>query len=249
MPRGTFEDNQTLTSKAEITPFDYLKVEPKGAYARLRVFEGEGQWWWEWCHTISAPIIGGNGFPIVTEKFRKDKTPYNAFEDEFVAARICLGRPEVIAERGLDEERCPMCAAAARGLDKAAPQRRFAFLVFRYATTASGDLTKPASGKLYLWRLNQNGFNDLQAARRDIRDLLGDQAGEKVLLSDADIMIQCVSTDYGGRNEIRAPKRSAYTGTEDFRAFIDAVLEHEPNLRILQAEVARSGVVSKGYTQ
>lgn len=240
MPKGTFDD--TLKSAPEVEPFAYLEVKNQGQLARLFIPRDEGTW--EWVHTLRAPILDINNLPVIEVKKRKDNTTYTAFVDDFVAQRICLGDPDVLKERGLDPDHCPMCKAAADGLKGAMPERRFALVVVRYATQGEGQLRNPPSADVLIWKLSQKMYNALQGQRADIRELREMEQDAPCEWNMADIVIECTSPEFH-RTEFRAPKRSGYHTHAPIKAYIDALLADPANLPTddqLRLACARPGV-------
>lgn len=248
MPRGAVEDD--LRSTGSIEPFKYLQLNTTGQLARFYLpvrREGITTWWWEWTHTLRVPIIDVNGQPVVeTKTSKKDQSSYFAFVKAFLAQRICLGDPEVLRERRVDPDRCPMCAAARDGLQGAAPERRFSYLVVRYGLQGgdSVNLRKPLMAETMLWKLSQSMYDDLQRQKDEIRNLLGLDGDAAVSLDMADMVIQCTSGEFY-RTEHKAPRRLAIDMHADIARYVDELLSDPANLPTdeqFQLACARTGV-------
>lgn len=248
MPRGAVEDD--LRSTGSIDPFKYLQLNTTGQLSRFYLpvnREGITTWWWEWVHTLRVPIIDINGQPVVeTKTSKRDGSSYFAFKRDFLAQRICLGDPAVLAERKVDPDRCPMCAAARDGLFGAAPERRFAYLVVRYGLQGgdSTNLRKPLMAETLIWKLSQSMYDDLQRQKDEIRNLLGLDGDADVSLDMADMVIQCTSGEFF-RTEHKAPRRLATEMHADIAKYVDELLADPANLPTdeqFQLACARTGV-------
>lgn len=248
MPRGAVEDD--LRSGDQIEPFKYLQLNTTGQLARFYLPVSRPDittWWWEWVHTLRVPIIDVNGQPVVeTKTSKRDQSSYFAFVRAFLAQRICLGDPDVLKERKVDPDRCPMCAAARDGLNGAAPERRFAYLVVRYGLQGgdSVNLRRPLMAEVMLWKLSQSMYDDLQKQKNEIRNLLGLDGDADVSLDMADMVIQCTSGEFY-RTEHRAPWRLATGMHESIAKYVDELLSDPANLPTdeqFQLACARTGV-------
>jgi hypothetical protein len=123
----------------------------------------------EYVHTLRKPEIV-NGVPQMETLKRKNGEEYRAHKKQFVGNPICEGREEVLEDKGLDKERCPMCALAAENSDYTdAPKRRYAMHVMRYRTKGNtSDIQNPFSVELLVWSFTQTVFNKLVDIRNDI---------------------------------------------------------------------------------
>jgi hypothetical protein len=176
-----------------------------------RMLLPEDDAWCEWVHDVRAPVIGEDGHAVMVTKQRKDKTSYTDYDYRFIARRICLGDPIVLDDKGVDENRCPACAAALRGTRDMRPTRRFAVPVIRITTKniRSTEPRNPAGAEILIWKLTAKQYDLLLGVRSQIIDLLQLTEADEFHWRRADIVIQC---EDGGwqRNTFKPPMRPAY---------------------------------------
>lgn len=164
MGRVTFSDS----NKKATNNFDYPKLKlNQGEKARIVV--GLEDPVMEYVHTLRKPQIVG-GVPQMETAKRKSGEEYQAYKKDFVGNPICLGREEVLDEKGSDPQACPMCKLAADNSDYTdPPKRRYAMHVMRYRTKGnSSDVQTPFSVELLVWSFTQTVFNKLVDIRNDI---------------------------------------------------------------------------------
>jgi hypothetical protein len=249
MPRAQLTD--TYVSGDAVDQFDYLKLENTGDMARVLIPENEG--YWEYVHTMRAPVIGDDDLPVIIVKTRKDKSTYPDYNMGFVGQRICYGDHLVIEDKGMDPDRCPACSSAKRGYKDMAPERRFAIPVIKYATTrrTSTELQDPPGATILVWKLGQKLYNTLMKdARQEIRNLMEIPADQEVPLRAADIVLLC---EDGGFQRIafKAPMRPAYRSNPELSALIRKLWANEANRPTdeqLKAACGRAGgPADRGY--
>jgi hypothetical protein len=156
-------DNKKSTNNFE---FPKLKL-TQGEKARIVV--GLEPPVMEYVHTLRKPEIV-NGVPQMETLKRKDGTEYQAHKKTFIGTPLCEGRDEVLNEKGLDKDQCPVCALAAENSDYTdAPRRRYAMHVMRYRTKGNTDqVATPFSVELLVWAFTDKVFNKLVDIRNDI---------------------------------------------------------------------------------
>lgn len=116
-----------------------------------------------WVHQLRAPHIV-DGRPQVVTKKRKQRAgsqeqeSYTTFEMDFIGRPLCLGDPETLKTAGVDSENCPACRRSTECDQVRPPERRFAVNIIRYATDASGQLTRPFSCQCLVWAFNEGTY-------------------------------------------------------------------------------------------
>jgi hypothetical protein len=207
VPRGSLTDD--FVSNAEVPPYDKLKLD-EHEKARLAIPDKDLVWV-EWVHTMRAPVLDEAGEPIPTNTPGKGGKTRAGWATDFVGAFKCYGRDEELRKNRIDPDRCPGCAAAARGVRDMEPERRFALPVIRYDTVNKGttQLRAPAGAKILIWTLTQKMYDKLMDQRAAIRDLLEIPEGTEVTLKEADIVVECESKDFQ-RLVYQAPMRPAW---------------------------------------
>ena len=230
MPRAQL--NETLKSAGTVDQFESLKL-TTGEYARLLIVSDEG--YWEWVHSMRAPVLDDDEKPVIIDKQRKDGSTYPDYSTRFVGQRICLGDPGIVEDKGMDPDRCPACAAAHRGVKGMSPERRFAVSVIRYKTRdntkKSGgpvDIVDPPQAEILVWKLSQKMYNNLMDCKNEIRELLEIPAEQPFSLRAADIVVYC---EDGGFQRVvfRAPKRPAYRQDQAMANLVKALWGNEDN--------------------
>ena len=189
MPRVSI-DTENKVAKVN---YDFPKLKLKKD-EKARIIVGLEDPLVEYVHTLQRPVIEA-GVPVIINKTRKDGSTYEDYKKAFVTRAICLGRPDVLAETGLDAKNCTMCATAKDHPDYLpAPQRRYAMHVLKYKTKpGTFDIVLPFNVETLVWVFTDTVFNnlaDLRAEHSDLRkkDLLLTQRGE-VDFGQADITI------------------------------------------------------------
>jgi hypothetical protein len=198
--------DETYTGEG-VELFDRLRLETDEV---ARFFIPVKKLYSEHVHTIRGPVME-HGVPVMRDKERKDGTVYGQdYKTHFIGQRICLGDPDVLADKGLDPDRCPACKAAAAGLRDARPERRYAVPIVRYDTKSrrSSELRNPPGGKILVWTLTQRMYGQLAACKRQMRELLDLDADAPLPLSACDVVLTCESGDFQ-RMRWDPPKRPA----------------------------------------
>jgi hypothetical protein len=230
MPRAALDESLKATSTVD--QFESLKL-TTGEYARLLIVDDEG--YWEWVHSMRAPVLDDDEKPIIIDKSRKDGSTRPDYSTRFVGQRICLGDPGIVEDKGMDPDRCPACAAAQRGVKGMSPERRFAVSIIRYKTRDNSkkgggpvDVVDPAQAEILVWKLSQKMFNNLMDCKNEIRELLEIPSDQKFQLRAADIVVYC---EDGGFQRVvfKAPKRPAYRQDAAMAALIKALWGNEDN--------------------
>lgn len=158
----------TSENKKSTNNFDFPKLKlTQGEKARIVV--GLESPVMEYVHTLRKPQIV-NGVPQMETAKRKNGDEYQAHKKDFIGTPLCEGREEVLADKGLDKQQCPMCALAAENSDYTdAPKRRYAMHVMRYRTKGNTDqVATPFSVELIVWAFTDKVFNKLTDIRNDI---------------------------------------------------------------------------------
>lgn len=162
MPKSTFAATNVRTSG---TSFPQLKLEAQGDHARLKLAEADPTY--EWVHTLRkmklSPVTGA---PIMTtRKFGKgdDAEEREVYDLDFVGTPICFGNDDVLTDRGIDPDHCPICKATQDYPDLydciSKPERKWAVHVFRYATKGkSTQPIEPLSVEVRVWRMSDNRY-------------------------------------------------------------------------------------------
>jgi hypothetical protein len=215
MPRAAI--SETLKTADGVDQYDYLKLDT-GEWARLLVIDDENAWW-EWVHSMRAPVIDDEDMPVMVNKTRRDGSSAGLdYSMGFVGQRICLGDPAVVEDKGLDVTRCPACESAGRGTKGMAPERRFAVPVIRYKCKKrnSTDLQSTPGGDILVWKLGQRLYNQLIDNKKAIRELLEIPEEQKTFpLRSADIVIECEDGNFN-RLAFKPPMRPAYRDPKVF---------------------------------
>jgi hypothetical protein len=250
MPRAALDE--TLKSAGQVDQFEALKLQT-GEWARLLIVDDDNAWW-EWVHALRAPVLDDSEMPIIIDKPRKDGSTYPDYSMRFVGQRICLGDPAVVEDKGMDPERCPACASAARGVKGMSPERRFAVPVIRYKTRDNSkksggpvDLITPPQAEILVWKLSQRMFNMLMDCKGEIRELLEIPDGQKFNLRAADIVVYC---EDGGFQRVvfKAPKRPAYRADAAVAALVKALwgeVDNRPTDAQLKAACGRGSTTGE----
>ena len=246
MPRAQL--NETLKSSGLVDQFESLKL-TTGEFARLLIVD-EDEAWWEWVHSMRAPVLDDADMPVIIDKPRKDGTTYSDYSTRFVGQRICLGDPSIVEDKGMDPDRCPACAAAHRGVKGMSPERRFAVPVIKYKTRDNSkkgggpvDIVDPPQAEILVWKLTQKMFNALMDCKGEIRELLNIPADQGFNLRTADIVLYC---EDGGFQRVifKAPKRPAYRADQEMGRLIAALwknVDNRPTEAQLRAACGRVG--------
>jgi hypothetical protein len=215
MPRAAI--SETFKTADGVDQYDYLKLDT-GEWARLLVIDDENAWW-EWVHSMRAPVIDDEDMPVMVNKTRRDGSSAGLdYSMGFVGQRICLGDPSVVEDKGLDVARCPACESAGHGTKGMAPERRFAVPVIRYKCKKrnSTDLQSTPGGDILVWKLGQRLYNQLIDNKKAIRELLEIPEEQKTFpLRSADIVIECEDGNFN-RLAFKPPMRPAYRDPKVF---------------------------------
>jgi hypothetical protein len=164
-------------------------------------------------HTLEAPVVSGGEVKMET-KTRKDKSTYEVIATSFVGRRQCLGDPDVMkAHGGIDEDNCPMCAAAKElGVPELIPEPRFALPVIRVTCTSktSSEPQDPPGAKIYVLTLTAKQYSGLVSNFDSIRELYDWGPEHPVKPNQADIILKCEDGDWK-RYLWEAPKRRSWS--------------------------------------
>lgn len=133
-----------------------------GEYARIVLLENPT---FRYIHNLRAPqIVDGKPVQVTRQKRTKggdgDDT-YKTWEMDFVGRPFCLGADDVLAENGVDPERCPACKRSVESNQVKAPERRFAVNVIRYHQDSSGRPVSPFSCAVIAWAFSEGTFDKL----------------------------------------------------------------------------------------
>jgi hypothetical protein len=241
MPQTTFHTDNVRTSA---TGFPKLKLD-HGQIVRLVCIE-QGPTF-EWVHQLQKPRKSPvTGKAVMVTRKRKSGEEYQDYDQEFVGAPICLGDPDILAEKGVDPDHCPLCEASTGDEAFRGPQRRFAIHVLKYSTkTGSGTITEPFSVETLVWVLSDNRFSALasiftehapdgeQPDPRKVDLVLGPctnasfqnyeiKAGAKCEMLQSQERLQRAMTTY---QENHAPDLTPYCGRVTERRWIEQMIE------------------------
>jgi hypothetical protein len=126
--------------------------------ARIHIYEAPDV---GFVHNLRMPTLV-NGMP----KY-KSGPKGEEMEFDFVGNPICLGKADILQDRGMDPKNCPACKAAEANPDQfQRPKRRFAMHVFQYATNGTSKPTKTFQGSVKIWAFTDQKFNEIA----DLRD-------------------------------------------------------------------------------
>ncbi len=163
-------------------------------------------------HTLEVPVVSGGKIQMET-KTRKDKSTYEVPATTFVGRRQCLGKPDVIKNHGgIDEDNCPMCAAAKElGVPELIPEPRFALPVIRVtcASKTSSEPQDPPGAKIYVLTLTAKQYSGLVTNFDSIRELYDWGPEHEVKPNQADIIVKCADGEWK-RLEWQPPKRRCW---------------------------------------
>lgn len=163
-------------------------------------------------HTLEAPVVSGGEIKMETKQ-RKDKSTYEVIATTWVGRRQCLGDPEVIKNHGgIDEDNCPMCAAAKElGVPELIPEPRFALPVIRVTCTSktSSEPQDPPGAKIYVLTLTAKQYSGLVSNFDSIRELYDWGPEHEVKPNQADIIVKCADGEWK-RYEWQPPKRRCW---------------------------------------
>lgn len=174
----------TLTPEnKKANPFDYPKLFlEKGERARVVMIEPEPIM--EYCHTMRAPKLDGNGDLVTRSVTRKGGETEDVPDYEFVGRHVCIGDVTAIDQRGSDPDGCPVCEAAKKSDAVSAPDRRFGTHLIRYALKpGSFEIQEPFQVTLIAWTFSDKVFNDIV----DIATEWGDLRQRDLLLGPCEV--------------------------------------------------------------
>lgn len=191
---GAFREN------TDVDRFASFSLEKGEAY-RLWV-PSQDYAWMEYKHQIKAPVFLDDGAPLMTE--RKGNLVFDMgfkVEGAFIGGPICLGDPDIRAKQELDPGNCPVCAGVKRladaGVGEAVkdlkPQQRYALPVIQYETVSTHDNTKlrtPPNAKILVWGMAQYTWEQVDAVRKSMKELLRVEDQDAIKLSQCDIGIE-----------------------------------------------------------
>lgn len=159
MPKSTFSTKNVRNSG---TQFPQLKLEQQGGYARIKLAEAEPTF--EWVHRLQrpklSPVDGRVLYKTIEVGKGENKETKEVPDLDFVGTPICLGNDDILEDRGVDPDHCPICKAAMDHPDMFdKPERKWAVHVFRYATKGNGTQpVEPIQFEVKVWRLSDNRY-------------------------------------------------------------------------------------------
>lgn len=211
MPRTRFSSENR---PADTTRFPRLKLE-KDEKKRVVVIENEP--FFEYTHRLEMPQIDERGQAVMTEKKRQDGSTYPVNAMDFVSSPLCLGKIEVLEEKGVDEDTCPACKVARQSNEVKPPTPRYASHVLVYGTKpGSFEIVEPFTVTCIVWLYSARRFNTLI----DIRE-----EHELEVLSSRDLLLgPCVNKEYQNF-EIRVGGKAEWAGSKDRMAIAKQALE------------------------
>lgn len=203
MPKAEFTRGAYRESSGP-EKFPPLEFKVNGEVARIWVPDPR-LGYMEWVHTIKAPVFGDDGKPLMEQRSSGKNATKMVYATNFIGRPICLGDPDVLAEKGLDTGACPVCRKIQELLDDGVsdawdlrPQARYSMPVIRYETTRATDpnsLRMPPSAKVCLWNMSQWTYHRLDDAFTGIAELL-DKDVDDVSLKMADLGVHCENAQW-----------------------------------------------------
>ncbi len=162
MPKSTFAASNVRRSG---TDFPTLRLEKQGDHARVKLMESDPTY--EWVHTLRkmklSPVTGRPVMKTIQVGKEGEKEDKEVFDLDFVGTPICFGNDDILEDKGVDVDHCPICKAAMDYPDLydcvAKPERKWAVHVYRYAT--KGSTTQPIdplSGEIRVWKMSDNRY-------------------------------------------------------------------------------------------
>lgn len=158
MPRGSFTMDQVKRSG---TDFPRLKL-GQGEYARIVVIEKEPTY--AWTHRLVKPKFSPvTGQMLFRTAERRSGEKVEVPDLDFVGNPVCFGDLQVLDEKGVDPDHCPVCKLAIDAPEQfTAPERRFAVHVLKYATKPGGSaISSPFSVQTLVWVMSENRFSQV----------------------------------------------------------------------------------------
>lgn len=139
--------------------FDFPKLKlKKGERARITVIESPTM---EYVHTLRRPVVIDGELQYETKQNRKGED-YTAPKLDFVSTPLCLGKDDILANKGSDPDNCPMCARAKAGEYAFLPKPRYAMHVVRYSTQPEKfTVSEPLQAQLLVWAFSETVFAKL----------------------------------------------------------------------------------------
>lgn len=121
---------QEWKDRNSIFDFPKLKLD-KDEKARILIVDPEPEC--EYVHSLRKVVTDEQGLPLMEEKKRQNNTTYEVPQTEFKGKFICLGDPEVLFEKSIDPDNCPVCKSATENSSAVArPEPRFVLNVLKY---------------------------------------------------------------------------------------------------------------------
>lgn len=202
MPIAQF--NRANTNKGPEIP--RLKLE-KDEKARIVILDEGPQYRWQ--HRLEKIKFLGQRPAMVTRE-RQNGDTYEVFETDWLGSPACTGDPDVLAERGVDPDGCPVCAASRKYPDAfGEPQRRFSMNVFKYGTKpGTTEVQTPFGGSLLVWSFTEKRFSVLV----DIAEEFGDLRTTDLTLGP------CTNKQYQNFDVHGSPKAS-WMATDDTKKY------------------------------
>lgn len=155
MPKLSFSTDNV---RGGDTKFPTVKL---GSNEYWRVVIAEAEPTYEWVHTLRKPKLSPvTGRLQMKEITLKDGDKKQIPDMEFVGTPICLGSFDILEDRGVDADHCPVCKAAMDYPDYfSAPERRFAVHVLKYGTQPGGSkVLTPLNMETKVWRMSENRY-------------------------------------------------------------------------------------------
>lgn len=205
MPKMPFSSDNKSAGQDN---FPKLKLDQDES-ARIAIFEEPEV---EFVHNLRTPkIVNGE----VQYKVAQDGARQMDFA--FVSNPICLGDFNVLQERGIDPNNCPLCKAVQEAPDMfQAPKRRFAMHVFQYTTNGTSKPTKAFQGSVKIWAFTDQKFNEIA----DLRDEV-----ESGKLTDIDVILGPCENKLFQKYKIIASPMVKWKESEATRASFQEIIE------------------------
>lgn len=212
MPKLAFSQDNVKRSG---TDFPRLRLD-QGATERIVIIESEPTY--AWTHRMVKPK-----FSPVTGRMQMKKVTRRSGEEievpdlDFVGSPICHGSIDVLNDKGVDPDHCPICREYQKNSEQfSAPERRFAVHVLKYATKPGGaQLSLPFSLETRIWVMSENRF-------AKVTGVIGEWGGDPKAV---DLVLgPCINAGFqnyeiaaGQRCEMRVDEERMKRAAETFR--------------------------------
>lgn len=158
MPKASFTLDQVKKSG---TDFPKIKL-AQNEIMRIVVIEDAPTY--AWTHRLQKPKFSPvTGQMMMKTIERRNGEKISVPDLDFVGAPVCFGNLDVLDEKGIDKDHCPICAKVMDYPEHfSAPERRFAVHVLKYATKpGTSQVSSPFSVETRVWVMSENRFSQV----------------------------------------------------------------------------------------